>query len=119
MSVETRGDLRAIRNASVTVTRVKTGLGRDDQLVAIVAKIVGEDATEVYLGGTLRCEVIDREIEMSHPRVECASHEHTPRIHWSIEPKGIPQTEGNPRKFQPASPGSHLIEAVVAIGHAS
>src|SRR5207247_9735701 len=51
---------------------VVTGLGGDDQLVAVGAQVRPEDPTEVRLGRAVRWATVVGQVEVSDAAVECA-----------------------------------------------
>ena len=77
------------------VPHVVSGLGRDDQFVAIRAEIVVEDASEVFFRRTGRRPVVVRQIEVGDAEIEGAAQHGAAVFEGVHAAEVVPETEGD------------------------
>ena len=66
-------------------------LGRDDQLVALRAQVLGQQAPEVDLGRAVRRAVVVGEVEVGDPEVEGAAQDRPLRVDRAVVAEVLPQ----------------------------
>ena len=81
---------------------VVAGLGRDDQLVAVRAQVLGEDPPEVRLGRAVRRAVVVGQVEVGDAEVEGAADDRALRLERPVVAEVVPQPERDRGQLQPA-----------------
>ncbi len=76
---------------------VVSGLGRDDQLIAVRAQVLAQDAAEVDLGRPVRRTVVVGEIEVGHAQVERAAQDRPLGVQRADRRRSSATARGRPR----------------------
>jgi hypothetical protein len=101
---------------------VVAGLGGDDQFVAVVAQVVGEQEAEVAFRAAGRRAVVVGQVEVRDAEVEGAAHDGALRLEGPALAEVVPQAErdgGQPEAAAAGAPVGHGVVAVVRgrVGH--
>ena len=98
---------------------VPAGLRRDDQLVAVAAEVLGEDAPEVELRAAVRRPVVVGEVEVGDAEVECPAQDRAAVAQRAVVAEVLPQPERDRRELQAAAPAAAVGHRLVAVvgGH--
>ena len=94
---------------------VPTGLGRDDQLVAVVTEIGVEDPTEVGLGAAVRRPVVVGQVEVGDAQVESAAQDGALALERLVVAEVLPEPERDGRQQQAAASAAAVGHGVVAV----
>ncbi len=114
-----QGSKQILARAMVAIRagpHVVSGLGRDDQLVPVWAKILLEDPAEVGFGGAVWRAVIVGEIEVNDTEIECLPQDRALCLQGATVPEVLPQAERYFWKQQAATPGPPVGHGVIALG---
>src|SRR4051794_5333377 len=90
-------------------------LGRDDQLVAPRAQVLGQQAPEVDLGRAVGGAVVVGQVEVGDPQVEGAPDDRPLGVDRAVVAEVLPQAEGDGRQLQAAAPAAAVGHVVVAV----
>lgn len=103
------------------ILHVPASLGGNDHLIAVGSEILGHDATEVFLRGTLRWAVIVGEVEVRDAVVEGGAQNLTLCLERPVITKVMPKSQRNGRKFQASVAGAvvghRFIAVVIGVVH--
>jgi hypothetical protein len=94
---------------------VPTGLGRDDELVAVVVQVLAEDPSEVGLGAAVRGSVVVGQVEMGDAQVEGPAHDGALGVEGPVVTEVLPQPERHGRRQEAAAPTTAVGRGPVAI----
>ena len=97
-----------------TGPHVPACLGRDHELVAVVAEVGVEDATEIRLGAAVRGAVVVGEVEVGDAQVESAAQDRTLVLERLLFAEVLPEPERDRRQEQAAAPAAAVGHRVVA-----
>ena len=98
---------------------VPAGLGGDDQLVAVGAQVLGEDAAEVLLRRAVGRPVVVGQVELGDAQVEGAPHERALVGEGHVVAEVVPEPQRDLRQLQATLAGVTVADDVVAarVGH--
>ena len=94
---------------------VPTGLGGDDELVAVVAEVLVEDPGEVGLGAAVGGPVVVGQVEMGDAQVEGSAHDGPLGVDGPVVAEVLPQPERHGGQEQAAAPTTAIGHGPVAI----
>ncbi len=115
--VEAGGEVLARAEVAVgAVPHRPTGLGGDDELVAVRPQVLGHDPAEVDLRAAGGRAVVVGEVDVADTQVECPPQDRPLGLQGPVVAEVVPQAEGDRRQVEAAASTAAVVHGLVAVG---